>query len=127
MRAVADAGESTLDQLVTHYGRAEADAQLRSLKAVFLSHMHADHYAGVFSVLRRRFEVHGGDPPPLFLITSVPLANIVEQYARTVQPLGTLRHLRVYEIAEAYQMHSELYMESVQICKASEQLHIIQR
>ena len=40
---ILDCGEGTSGQLYRHYGEQAADI-LRNLKAVFVSHLHADHH-----------------------------------------------------------------------------------
>ncbi|KAB5516948.1 hypothetical protein GE09DRAFT_1066587 [Coniochaeta sp. 2T2.1] len=52
-----DCGENSLGQLRRMYGYAGADEVLRDLKAVWISHSHADHHLGTISVLKRFSEV----------------------------------------------------------------------
>lgn len=42
-----DCGEGTLSQLIRLLGPAGADAALRSLHCIWISHIHADHHAGL--------------------------------------------------------------------------------
>lgn len=62
-----DCGEGTLSQLYALCGDSGAEAVLRSLKAVWISHIHADHYAGVPTVLmaRKRVLGNGSNEVPL--------------------------------------------------------------
>jgi len=39
-----DCGENTLGQLYRHFGGANIVAVLEKLRAVFVSHLHADHH-----------------------------------------------------------------------------------
>lgn len=52
-----DCGENTIGQLHRRYG-PEGTAELyRSLRMIFISHMHADHHLGLQTVLEDRFRV----------------------------------------------------------------------
>lgn len=42
-----DAGEGTCGQIVRFYGKGAADI-FRKIKAVYISHLHADHHIGTF-------------------------------------------------------------------------------
>lgn len=42
-----DVGEGTLGQIIRFYGD-EADDVIRKLKAIYISHMHADHHIGMY-------------------------------------------------------------------------------
>ena len=52
--ALLDCGEGTLGQLIRFYGRPGADAVLKKLKMIYISHLHADHHLGLIDVLNRR-------------------------------------------------------------------------
>lgn len=41
-----DCGEGTAGQIVRLYGRDRAEQVFRSLKAIYISHLHADHHLG---------------------------------------------------------------------------------
>ncbi|EOO04106.1 putative ribonuclease z protein [Phaeoacremonium minimum UCRPA7] len=47
-----DCGENTLGQIHRFYGFEAADEMLRDLKAIWISHLHADHHLGTASVIR---------------------------------------------------------------------------
>ncbi|KAK2159117.1 hypothetical protein LSH36_158g04026 [Paralvinella palmiformis] len=70
-----DCGENTVGQLLRHYGN-DADDMFTKLKAVFISHLHADHHLGVTDVAMYRKKVlqsRGLDVSPLLVIGSKPL------------------------------------------------------
>lgn len=52
--AVVLAGEDTMGQLERRYGRADAERRILQLHAIWISHMHADHHGGLYSLLLRR-------------------------------------------------------------------------
>ncbi|CAZ83916.1 unnamed protein product [Tuber melanosporum] len=57
-----DAGENTLGQLRRLYGPTELKTALRDLKALYISHLHADHHLGTVAVLKARYnEVYSSD------------------------------------------------------------------
>ena len=49
-----DAGEGTFGQLCRFYGRQRAEELLRSLKLIWISHVHADHHIGLCMLLSQR-------------------------------------------------------------------------
>lgn len=51
---IMDCGEGTYDQLVRHFGVDEADKILVSTKAIYISHLHADHHLGTIKLLQKR-------------------------------------------------------------------------
>ena len=53
-----DIGEGTYAQLVRTYG-PKLDVWLRNVKAVHISHIHADHHLGLVMLLEERDKVLG--------------------------------------------------------------------
>lgn len=51
-----DCGEGTFGQLVRFYGPKKVNAFLRTIKAIYISHLHADHHIGLIGVLQARKE-----------------------------------------------------------------------
>lgn len=49
-----DSGEGTYGQLVRHFGITGTEKVLCDLKAVYVSHLHADHHIGLIGVLSVR-------------------------------------------------------------------------
>jgi ribonuclease Z len=52
-----DCAEGTYGQMLRFYGETRTREQLKKLKAVFISHFHADHHLGLMSVLQARERV----------------------------------------------------------------------
>uniref|UniRef100_A0A6B2EER2 Zinc phosphodiesterase ELAC protein 2 n=1 Tax=Phlebotomus kandelakii TaxID=1109342 RepID=A0A6B2EER2_9DIPT len=55
-----DCGEGSLGQILRFYGTEKGREILRSLQAIYISHLHADHHIGLIGILRARrrcFEV----------------------------------------------------------------------
>ncbi|XP_026725255.1 zinc phosphodiesterase ELAC protein 2 isoform X2 [Trichoplusia ni] len=66
-----DCGEGTFGQLVRFYGPKKVNAFLRTLKAIYISHLHADHHIGLIGVIQARrqaIEETGEASPPLYLL-----------------------------------------------------------
>lgn len=58
-----DCGEGTCSQISRFYGDQSVEI-IRKIKAVFISHMHADHYFGLLRLMELRKEVmHDGREP----------------------------------------------------------------
>ena len=88
-----DCGEGTLGQLRRRYGAAGTSAALASLAAVWISHIHADHHAGLPGLLLaraaavrrgKREAVAGPTPPsipPLLVIGPRPMRRVLAAYA----------------------------------------------
>ncbi|CAG7701988.1 unnamed protein product [Allacma fusca] len=53
-RMIFDCGEGTFGQLYRFYGPSEINRVLTELKAVYISHLHADHHLGLYSLLIAR-------------------------------------------------------------------------
>jgi ribonuclease Z len=105
-----DCGENSLGQLRRMYGYSGADEILRDLKAIWISHSHADHHLGTVSVLRRYSEVVPASSPanpysrpnttdkPLALVAHPLYHQFVSEYAE-VENFGLDTH--VHQIANA--------------------------
>nr|AGC92712.2 Ribonuclease Z-like protein [Heliconius erato] len=68
-----DCGEGTFGQLVRFYGPKKVNSFLRTLKAIYVSHLHADHHIGLIGVLQARHDAFAeinpeGPTPPLYLL-----------------------------------------------------------
>lgn len=59
-----DCGEGTYGQLVRMYGTEKATQILSCLKAIYISHLHADHHIGLIGLLlgRKRSLAEAGIP-----------------------------------------------------------------
>jgi ribonuclease Z len=67
-----DCGENTLGQLRRSFGYAGADAILRDLRAIYISHAHADHHLGTISIIARWREVAPNDDGSKLAIIATP-------------------------------------------------------
>lgn len=61
-----DCGENTLGQLKRVYTDEQFSELMQDLRAIWISHMHADHHLGTVSVIKAWYQsVHGGSPLPV--------------------------------------------------------------
>ncbi|XVE52052.1 hypothetical protein DITRI_Ditri02bG0089700 [Diplodiscus trichospermus] len=78
-----DCGEGTLGQLKRRYGVDGADNAIRSLKCVWISHIHADHHTGLARLLALRRDLLSGVPhEPLLVIGPRQLKRYLDAYER---------------------------------------------
>lgn len=99
-----DCGENSLGQLRRMYGFSGADEILKDLKAIWISHSHADHHLGTISILRRFSEVVPATTSPVSVagktLTLRPLAliahpayhNFISEYAE-IENFGLDTHI----------------------------------
>ncbi|XP_014205662.1 ribonuclease Z, mitochondrial-like [Copidosoma floridanum] len=73
-----DCGESTFHQIVRLLGETQANKVLRSLKAIYVSHLHADHHLGLIGILEEKKMVTNN---PIFLIMPQQLMPFVHYYS----------------------------------------------
>ena len=52
-----DAGEGTYGQMMRRFGEDKVDDELKNLRCIFVSHLHADHHLGVIHLLTKWWEV----------------------------------------------------------------------
>jgi len=90
---ILDCGENTLGQLRRLYGYAGADEVLRDLRAIYISHSHADHHLGTVAVIdawlkatSQREETASGK---LAIIAAPKYQAFIREFHQ-VQPLGLL-------------------------------------
>ncbi|MCO5614202.1 hypothetical protein L7F22_068482 [Adiantum nelumboides] len=79
-----DCGEGTYAQLKRRYGSEVADGILRNLKCVWISHIHADHHAGLPRLLSERKRLVAGSPAdrPIFVIGPKSLGVVLRAYEK---------------------------------------------
>jgi len=89
-----DCGENTLGQLRRVYGYEGADRVLRDLRAIYISHNHADHHLGTASVLARRAELVKADPtiPPAALVACENFHRWFAEYG-SIEDMGAPDHV----------------------------------
>ncbi|KAK4226671.1 ribonuclease Z 1 [Podospora fimiseda] len=76
---IIDCGENTLGQLRRVYGYEGADEVLRDLRAICISHLHADHHLGTASVLARWRKVNS--PHKLAIAATSKFHDWLQEYS----------------------------------------------
>ena len=69
-------GEGSYGQLVRRYGADGAADVVRRLRCVWISHIHADHHAGLPRLLALRQRILGDAAPPLPVRVAASFAHI---------------------------------------------------
>lgn len=83
-----DCGEGTLAQLKRRFGVRGADDVIKSLKFIWISHIHADHHTGLARILSLREQLLKNEPhESLLVIGPRPLKRFLDAYSR-VEDLG---------------------------------------
>ncbi|RZF34607.1 hypothetical protein LSTR_LSTR008632 [Laodelphax striatellus] len=78
-----DCGEGTLGQLVRFHGAGRMRHVLRSLRAVYVSHLHADHHIGLIGLLNAWRSAHAQeeeDAQKLFLVAPRQIMSWLDHY-----------------------------------------------
>ncbi|KAK9682402.1 hypothetical protein RND81_10G071500 [Saponaria officinalis] len=78
-----DCGEGTLGQLKRRFGVEGADDAVRSLRCIWISHIHADHHTGLARILALRRDLLKDIPhEPLLVIGPGQLMRFLNAYQR---------------------------------------------
>ncbi|KAJ8440007.1 hypothetical protein Cgig2_020495 [Carnegiea gigantea] len=78
-----DCGEGTLGQLKRRFGVEGADNAVRSLRCIWISHIHADHHTGLARILALRRDLLKGIPhEPLLVVGPGQLLRFLSAYQR---------------------------------------------
>lgn len=86
-----DCGEGTFGQLVRFYGPRKVDELLRTLKAIYISHLHADHHIGLIGVLQARAAAFANAPEknaPLLLLAPGQIVTWLTMYDRQFEKIA---------------------------------------
>lgn len=76
-----DAGEGTFGQLArAKQYECSTEELLRRIKAVWISHPHADHHLGILRLLSERKRILGHTEKPLILITQKQICDFLLEY-----------------------------------------------
>ncbi|KAF8077273.1 hypothetical protein N665_1049s0007 [Sinapis alba] len=78
-----DCGEGTLGQLKRRYGLDGADEAVRKLRCIWISHIHADHHAGLARILALRCKLlKGVTHEPAVVVGPRSLKHFLDAYQR---------------------------------------------
>ncbi|XP_070158623.1 ribonuclease Z, mitochondrial [Polyergus mexicanus] len=79
-----DCGEGTFGQIAKIYGKYKMDNIIKTIKAVYISHPHADHHIGLVGFLKGRKKV---TQDPLYLFAPAYIAMWLRSYHRRFEPI----------------------------------------
>lgn len=82
-----DCGEGTAAQMRRFYGAAEYAQVMRKLRAIYVSHLHADHHIGLIGVLQERRRTLGADAAAVLLLAPQQMASWLYFYDRQIEAL----------------------------------------
>ncbi|XP_059149294.1 ribonuclease Z, mitochondrial-like [Physella acuta] len=101
---ILDCGEDSYGQLFRFYGKAKVKRILRKTKAIFVSHMHADHHLGLFSLVKERklaFDEKEIPFVPVLLISPIQMKRWLKFYHTEQEPIISL--FRFVKIQQGFQ------------------------
>ncbi|KAK9692788.1 Metallo-beta-lactamase superfamily [Popillia japonica] len=84
-KILLDCGEGTYGQLVRFYGPTKACEIIKQIKAIFISHLHADHHIGLIGFLqgrRKALNMTNSDDAPVYLFAPKQILNWLIFYDR---------------------------------------------
>ena len=111
-----DCGEGTVHQLHRRFGRLKTQKILRNLKAVYISHLHADHHLGFIALARSRNEAFGAEQPTrLYVVAPSRMSEYLMMYHCKFEPiLQDLyqiknEHLLPVAFGDSTELHQRIY------------------
>ncbi|KAG4074978.1 hypothetical protein HA402_014557 [Bradysia odoriphaga] len=81
-----DCGEGTIGQIIRFYGPEKAREILRNLKAIYVSHLHADHHLGLIGILDERRRLLP-DTSPIMLLAPIQIASFLDFYDKRIDSI----------------------------------------
>uniref|UniRef100_A0A8W7P7L7 Zinc phosphodiesterase ELAC protein 2 n=1 Tax=Anopheles coluzzii TaxID=1518534 RepID=A0A8W7P7L7_ANOCL len=75
-----DCGEGTVGQIWRVFGKEQAEEILRSIKTVYISHLHADHHLGLIGLLQARKKLLGDNCERLTLVAPEQISYWLRLY-----------------------------------------------
>ncbi|CAL8095069.1 unnamed protein product [Orchesella dallaii] len=91
-----DCGEGTYGQLVRFFGSNNVERILSKLKAIYISHLHADHHIGLVQVIRKRFAALRSmnlPPSPVYLLAPHQIQTWLHLYNKNFERIKGTYHL----------------------------------
>ncbi|KAL1594070.1 hypothetical protein SLS59_009101 [Nothophoma quercina] len=98
-----DAGENTMGQLQRVFPPEELTQILKELRAIWISHLHADHHLGTASVIKAWYHIRHNNVPHTSLPDAATAASDVNDFGLSViSHDGMLQWLREYSSIEDF-------------------------
>lgn len=83
-----DCGEGTLGQIIRFYGPDRWQNVVRNLKAIYISHLHADHHIGLIGMIKERSKLLGVEAQPLNLFAPFQIKPWLNYYNDVIEPIA---------------------------------------
>ncbi|XP_014276351.1 ribonuclease Z, mitochondrial isoform X1 [Halyomorpha halys] len=119
-RIMLDCGEGTAGQVVRYFGPKEASKVFASLRAVYVSHLHADHHIGLIGILQNRPQ----DAPPLFLFAPSQIMTWLKLYEEYFENI--LQYFILVPNTDMFYTHYKLRMDYRESLKSELNMETIQ-
>ncbi|EAT37691.1 AAEL010336-PA [Aedes aegypti] len=82
-----DCGEGAAGQIIRLYGHEQAKNVFRTIKAIYISHLHADHHLGLFGLLQTKRKLLGSDNEKILLIAPEQISYWLRLYDCRFEPV----------------------------------------
>ncbi|XP_076637968.1 ribonuclease Z [Colletes latitarsis] len=92
-----DCGEGTFSQIVRFYGASNVGNILRTIKAVYISHLHADHHIGLIGLLQARGKYTNDK---IYLIAPGQIMRWLNLYNNQFEPIS-----QFYKLVDNYDLY----------------------
>lgn len=83
-----DVGEGSMGQIHRFYGE-EAEDVIKKLKAIYISHLHADHHIGLFAIMQMRQKICDETYAPILLLAPNEMEPWITFYKNEFEKIGT--------------------------------------
>ena len=95
---IMDCGEGTVLQLYRLFGAEKSEFILKNLRAIYISHLHADHHLGLIHLILKRekaFENQQEIIDKMYILAPARISNYLSIYHTRFQPILTdMVHIR---------------------------------
>lgn len=95
-----DCGEGSLYQMARIY-QGNLPEKVKSLRAILISHLHADHHLGTISMIKFYNELRKqaeNDMPELLLVAPLEVHNFIQKYSELTEDIGSYSFVDNYSI-----------------------------
>ncbi|XP_055837284.1 ribonuclease Z, mitochondrial [Episyrphus balteatus] len=82
-----DCGEGTLGQIIRFYGPSRWRDVVKNLRAIYISHLHADHHIGLIGMLKERSKFLGNEAKPIHLFAPLQIKPWLNYYHDVIEPI----------------------------------------
>lgn len=72
--------------MIRFYGTEKAKEILRNLRAIYVSHLHADHHLGLIGILEERRRLLP-DASPIMLLAPIQISSFLDFYDRRINSI----------------------------------------